>query len=66
MPQRVYGHGRRQWDFKQSESIPFSVYGFPGINMEDAFRERFTGLDGRDEPMFQNSAGAISCRFLVC
>ncbi|KAF9643619.1 hypothetical protein BDM02DRAFT_3272935 [Thelephora ganbajun] len=64
VPQRIYDHGRRQWDFKRSESIPFSVNGSLGINMRDAFRKHFTGLDGRDDPMFQNTVGTFSCRFL--
>ena len=33
--------------------------------MGDALRKKFTGLDGRDDPMFGNAVGAISCRFLV-
>jgi len=35
------------------------------MNMRDALRKRFTGLDGRDDPMFKETAGAISCRLLV-
>ena len=65
MPQRAYDHGRRQRGFEKSEPIPFIVNGFLGINMEDALRKHFMGLNGRDDPMFQDSAGAISCRFLV-
>jgi len=34
------------------------------MNMRDALRKRFTGLDGRDDPMFKETAGAISCRLL--
>ena len=33
--------------------------------MGDALRKTFTGLDGRDNPVLQGAAGAISCRFLV-
>lgn len=62
VPQRTYGH--RQWDFKPSEPIFFSVNGLPGINLGDALRKHFTGLDGRDDPMFEKKAGAISCRLL--
>jgi len=65
VPQRVYEHGRRQRDFKRSEPILFSVNDLPGINMGDALRKHFTGLDGRDDPMFKTTTGAISCRFLV-
>lgn len=64
VPQRVYDLGPRQWAFERSEPISFSVNGFPGMNMQEAYRKHFTGLDGRDDPMFRNSAGAISCRFM--
>jgi len=43
----------------------FSANGFPGMNMGDALRRQFAGLDGRDDPMFGNAVKAISCRFLV-
>jgi len=33
--------------------------------MRDALRKHFTGLDGRDDPMFKKTSGAISCRLLV-
>jgi len=66
IPQRLYENGHRQCDFRQSDPISFSVYGVPGINMGDAFRKHFTGLDDRDDPMFQTTAKTISCRFLVC
>lgn len=65
VPQMAYGRGRRQWDFNQSKPISFSVNGRLGINMRDALRKHFVGLDGRDNLMLQNAAGAISCRFLV-
>lgn len=64
VPQRVYKYGDKQRDFNRSEPISFSVNDLPGINMGNAFRKQFTGLDGRDEPMFRNAAKAISCRFL--
>ena len=66
VPQRAFVHRIGQRNFEPSEPILFSVYGFPGINIEDALHKRFTGLDGRDDPMFQNRvSGAILCRFLV-
>jgi len=34
------------------------------MNMQDALQSHFSGLDGRDDPVFQDVAGAISCRFL--
>ena len=33
--------------------------------MGDALQKKFENLDGRDDPMLQNTSGAISCRFLV-
>ncbi|KAF9643436.1 hypothetical protein BDM02DRAFT_3123468 [Thelephora ganbajun] len=64
VPQSVYGHGSTQWDFKRSESIYFSTNGRPGINLGDALRKKYAGLDGQGDPMLQDSAGAISCRLL--
>jgi hypothetical protein len=34
--------------------------------MGDALRKRFAGLDGRDDRVLKDPAGAISCRLLVC
>ena len=65
IPQRIYDHGRKQLNFNPLEPISFSMNGRPGINMGDALRKAFTGLDGRDEPVLPDAAGAISCRLLV-
>lgn len=65
IPQETYDHGRKQWDFTRSESISFGVNGFLGVNMGDALRKRFTGLDGRDEVVLQGPNGVISCRLSV-
>ena len=65
IPQRNYDHGRRQWDFKASQPISFTANGLPGINMRDALRKTFVGLDGLDDPVLQETSGAISCRLLV-
>ena len=65
VPQRSYDHGRKQWDFKPLEPIPFSTGGRPGVNLGDALRKKFTDLDGQDDPMLQDVAGAILCRLLV-
>jgi len=64
VPQRDYDQRRKQWSFKQLEPISFSVDGRPGVNMGDALQKKFENLDGRDDPMLQNTSGAISCRFL--
>lgn len=65
VPQRNYDHGRKQWNFKPLEPITFSTSGRPGVNLGDALRKKFADLDGRDDPMLQGAAGAISCRLLV-
>ena len=67
VPQKIYNVGRGQWNFKRSEPITFSVNGVAGINMRDALGKHYTGLDGRDDLMFQNEnvGTAISCRFQV-
>lgn len=66
IPQKSYDHGQKQWDFRASTPISFTVNGFPGVNMRDALNGNFTDLDGRDEPVLQNAPGsAISCRLSV-
>jgi hypothetical protein len=65
IPQNVYDRGKKQWDFIPSESVRFSANGFPGMNMGDAFRERFTDLDGRDDPVLQDASNVISYRLSV-
>ena len=66
IPQTVYGWGKKRWDYQPSEPILFHVNGRPGVNMGDALRNEFTGLDGRDDPMFQDGVDAFSCRLMVC
>jgi len=65
VPQRPYDHGRRQWNFEQMEAVSFSIDGLPGIDMGHAIRKQFAGLHGRDDPVLQGTAGAISCRLMV-
>jgi hypothetical protein len=65
IPQNVYDHGKKQWDFRPSQSVSFNTNGFPGMNMGDAFRKRFAGLDGRDDPVLQDASRVISYRLLV-
>ena len=65
IPQKVYGYGKKQWDFRPSEPILFHVNGRPGVNMGDAFRKKFAGLDGRDDLMLQLAGDAFSCRLWV-
>jgi len=66
IPQTIYDHGKKQWDFRPSEPILFHVNGRPGVNMGDAFRKKFTDLDGRDDLVLQDAPSAISCRLWVC
>jgi len=66
IPQRPYNHGRKQWDFRPSQPITFSVNGLPGVNMRAVLSKSFIGLDGWDDPVLQGSGGAISCRLEVC
>lgn len=65
LPQINYDRGGRQWNYRSSEPTSFSVNGRPGVNMRDALRKEFTGFDGRDDPVLQGAASAISCRLLV-
>ena len=65
VPQRDYDQGRKQWCFKPLKPISFSVGGRPGVNIREALRKEFENLDGRDDPVLQDSSGAISCRFMV-
>jgi hypothetical protein len=65
IPQKPYGRRQNHRNFVPLESIYFSVNGHPGMNMGDAFRKMFTGLDGRDDPVLQDASKVISCRLLV-
>jgi len=65
VPQKSYDHGRKQSNFKRLKPVSFGVGGRPGVNLGNALRKEFVGLDGRDEPVLQDAAGAISCRLLV-
>ena len=65
IPQRRYKYGKKQWSYTLSEPLLFQVDGSPGINMGDAFRQKFVGLKGRDDLVLQYAKKAISCRFLV-
>ena len=65
IPQTIYNHGKKQWDFRPSEPVLFHVDGRPGVNMGNAFRKKFTGLQGRDDLVLQDAPSAISCRLWV-
>jgi len=65
IPQKVYDHGRKQWDYTPSDCISFGVNGYPGMNMRDALRKRFTDLVGRDDLVLRDAGSVISCRLSV-
>jgi len=65
IPQRAYDNGQKRWNFTPQEFISFGVNGSPGMNMGDALRKRFMGLDGRDDLVLQGANRAISCRLSV-
>ena len=65
IPQNVYDYGWKQLDFRPSDPILFRVNGYPGVNMGDALRKKFTGLDGRDDLILQDAQDVISCRLWV-
>ena len=66
IPQKVYDHGRKQWDYTPLERISFEVKDCPGMNMGDALRKRFTDLVGRDDLVLRDAGRVISCRLSVC
>jgi hypothetical protein len=65
IPQGAYNHGRKQWDYTQLEPILFQVNGYPGVNMGEAFRNKFTALEGRDDLILPDARTAVSCRLSV-
>jgi hypothetical protein len=65
IPQVTYDQGGKQWNFERAESIVFEVDGYPGVNMADALRDRFSGLKNRDDFVFQDGSQAFSCRLQV-
>lgn len=63
IPQDLY-HANR-WNFAQLDSILFQVDDLPGVNMGEALRQNFAALQGRDDPVLQDAAMAISFRLWV-
>jgi len=61
IPQMPYVYDSRRQGWQHSEPIIFSTNGFPGLNMGDALRKRFTGLDGQDDLVLQGAGACISC-----
>ena len=65
VPQMHHDHGRKQRDYTPSEPVLFQVNGYPGVNLGNALRNNFTGLEGRDDLVLQDAKMTISCRILV-
>lgn len=61
IPQTPYNAGK-QWGYRPSSPILFTIGGSPGISLRDALREEFAGLDGRDDLLFGGCGSSISCR----
>ena len=47
------------------ELITFKVHGQCGMRLSDAFHGVYSGLSGRDDPMFVGSRTSISIRLQV-
>lgn len=49
------------------KTIYFKVEGVEGIKLTEAMKLRFSGLEGRDDPMFMNNrvGTSVSCRISV-
>jgi len=64
IPQRDYERQRTDplSQTELQEMILFRVDGKCGYPLKDALRKRYTGLDGRDDKMFENSRSSISIR----
>lgn len=65
IPQRRYSPKVGNRSFSQLQAVAFSVNGVPGFNMQRAYNQVFSGLDGRDGPVLENANGPVSCRLLV-
>jgi len=59
--QKAYNRGEKQWDYTPSGFVSLGVNGQGEyLNIRDALRKRFTGLDGRDDPVLQDANNVIS------
>ena len=65
--QDAYQYGNEQKDWKPLPPITFTALGKEGIRLTDAKNQIFSGLDGRDNPMFEDETTGISvsCRIQV-
>jgi hypothetical protein len=70
--QTVYQSQNVQKDWQPQPPIAFNTVlegeTLEGINLKDALNERYSHLDGRDDPMFEdeNIGNSNSCRLEVC
>lgn len=65
VPQIQYTCGNTQKDWTPKPVILFSTKGELGVKLIDAFRERFEGMDGRDDCPFEACIRGITIRMNV-
>ena len=70
--QTVYQPRSVQKGWQPLPSIGFTILEeerkLEGISLEDALNQRYSHLDGRDDPMFKDESigNSVSCRMEVC
>lgn len=62
VPQRPYA---KTGVYEQHESLIFKINGRSGIPAQDAIREIYTGLEGRDDPVLVDGADVMTLRLEV-
>jgi len=69
--QTVYQPPNVQKDWRPLPSVGFTILEegrrLEGINLEDALNQRYSHLDGRDDPMFEDESigNSVACRMKV-
>ena len=57
VPQLPYRCGNNQKDWDQKPAILFFKWGRLGMKLTDAVKREFKGMDGRDDPPFDDKRG---------